>query len=72
MRKKEREMSLSDEVIADLIRIARSLNTSTLSEEEYHKNGGKFHFEELDEDFGGFANYCALAGIKCEKEKFLL
>jgi hypothetical protein len=55
-----------DEIIMDIQRVARALNTSTLSEEEYRISGGKYS-EKIDrdrDDCGSFGNYCALAGIK--------
>lgn len=53
-----------DRVISDIRRVAASLNTSSLSREEYRQNGGIYTEDVLDDDFGGFANLCELAGIK--------
>ena len=57
-----------DEMIADIQRVARSLNTSRLSLEEFLDNGGKYSADVIDDvDCGGFSNKCALAGMKVKK-----
>lgn len=52
-----------DDIILDIQRIARQLNSNTLSEEQYARNGGKYPLELICE-FGGFHSRCELAGLK--------
>jgi len=57
-----------DEMISDIQRVARLLNTNQLSLNEYIDNGGKYSVDIIDDlDSGGFANKCSIAGIKVEK-----
>lgn len=54
-----------DEMIADIQRVARLMNTNQLSLQEYIDNGGKYGVNIIDDyDSGGFANKCCIAGIK--------
>ena len=50
--------------------MAHSLNTNTLSLEEYPLNGRIYEEETINDcENGGFANKCELAGIKVGKRK---
>lgn len=51
------------DIVLDIQKIARQLNTNTLSEEQYCQNGGKYPIELINE-FGGFNSRCELAGLK--------
>ncbi|MCB6992170.1 hypothetical protein LI177_01470 [bacterium 210820-DFI.6.37] len=54
-----------DMMLADIQRVARQLNTSMISLNEYLKNGGKYSAKIIDdEECGGFANKCELCGLK--------
>lgn len=56
-----------NEVISDIRRVAAKLNQNSLSFKEYLDNGGIYDLEIFDdEDFGSFANFCELAGVKAE------
>ncbi len=60
-------MNSDDVIIADIQRIARELNTNKLSLDEYINNGGKIAKDILsDDEQGGFANFCELAGVKAK------
>lgn len=61
------ERITDDMMIADIQRVARLLNTNTISLDEYLKNGGKYSAEIIDdEECGGFANKCELGGLKAK------
>ncbi len=61
------ESITDDEMIYDIQRVAHLLNTSELSLDDYLNNGGKYSADIIDDsDCGGFANKCAIAGIKSQ------
>ena len=63
-----RYMCSDHDKIADIQRVARMLNSSQLSLQEYLENGGKYSREIIDDcETGGFANLCELAGVKIKK-----
>ena len=67
MKKKNKiRISLSDEVLADISKIAHSLNTNILNENDYYTNGGKYNFtnREIYEEIGSYANAASLCGLK--------
>lgn len=61
-------MCLDDYIIMDIQRIASLLNTSKLSFYEYLDNGGQFGKDIIDDEYGGFSNFCELSGIKAKVE----
>ena len=65
----DKEKGIDDmDMILDIQRVAYSLNTNTLSLEEYLLNGGIYEEETINDcESGGFANKCELAGIKVGK-----
>ena len=59
-------LEVSDmEIIQDIQRVARTLNTNKLSIDDYLNNGGKYPREIVDDpEWGSFGCRCELAGIK--------
>lgn len=54
-----------NEIILDIQRVARRLNTNKLSLNDYLNNGGKYSGEVIDDpEWGSFGSRCELAGIK--------
>ena len=59
-----------NELIADIQRVARCLNTNKLSLNDYLNNGGKYPREIIDDsEWGSFGSRCELAGIKMTIQK---
>lgn len=64
------EKVTDDMMIADIQRAAHLLNTNRISLEEYLQNGGKYSAENIDDDeWGGFANKCAIGGLKVKIDR---
>ncbi len=57
-------------MISDIQKVARTLNTNTISLQEYLQNGGKYSADIIDdESCGGFANKCSIGGLKVKIER---
>ena len=54
-----------DDIIFDIQRVARRLNSNALSAEQYCQNGGKYPLALIGE-LGGFHSRCELAGLKAK------
>lgn len=68
--KEENTTPTDDMMIADIQRVARLLNTNSISLNEYLLNGGKYSEELIDdEDCGGFSNKCAIGGLKVKIDR---
>lgn len=58
-----------DMMIADIQRVAHLLNTNTISLGEYLRNGGKYNANIIDDKkSSGFANKCAIGGLKAKND----
>ncbi len=58
---------IQNDIIKDIQRVAATLNTSVLNEEEYARHGGAYPlsvFDEYEDEIESFANYAELAGVK--------
>lgn len=54
-----------NELITDILRVARCLNTNRLSLNDYLNNGGQYPREIIDDpEWGSFVSRCELVGIK--------
>ena len=58
-----------EELLKDILRVAKSLNKETITGKEYIKNGGKYHWSTISNRFGGWINALLLCGLSPSKRQ---
>ena len=52
-----------EELLKDILRVAKSLNKDTITIKEYVDNGGKYHSSTISRRFNGWINAIQMAGL---------
>ena len=53
-----------EELLKDIVRVAKNLGKETITTKEYIKNGGLFHSSTIQRRFGGWVNALCRAGLQ--------
>ena len=58
-----------EELLKDILRVAKSISKETVTKKEYEENGGKYHSNTIERRFGGWLKALRLCGINPSKKQ---
>lgn len=58
-----------EELLKDIIRVAKTMNKETITQKEYIENGGKYHNSTISKRFGGWLKALSLCGLNPNKNQ---
>ena len=58
-----------EELLKDLLRVAKTLGKDTITRNEYSNNGGKYHWSTIQHRFGGWVRALRLCGLSPSKRQ---